>query len=586
MYTGGSLIVVAAVAQTGDETFGYLATQGAPIYCAIHATAGAARGTVLLCSTFGLETTHAAIVWTRWARRLAEAGWDAIRFDWRGTGESGGEFRDATLAAWEEDLRRVYAFALQRRRGPIVVMGLRAGALVAAHAFAVGLGDALVLWEPPASGRAYVMQVLRRKIAADYVLGNSQARKTRDEYLAELESGAAVEVEGFTWTPEFCRSLLSSELPKASTERPSLSITKQTHALPRPPFWEESPTLLPDVSAWFSATLAFLAGLGAGGEGSTGGAGAAAGNRVEARLSQQTSLGSEPRATLTWQHDGLGVVATHHPPARPSQVAVLFTSFGQVPRCGHGGLATRMCRQIAAEGVHGFRVDLPGLGDSQGELPEDSDAWRMAVRDGSMLNSLLGAIKHVAERFGIEKFLVGGHCAAALTAIYAHLVDPRIVGLILLEPEFFAGAPQLTESAPDDQGLIAGAVTHACQVGKTLARRVLASQSLLWRLAPVPQQAIREAMTVRRRNMNTKLAAAWQGVVDKQIPALVITAEGRLHEVFFLRAHEAALRTANDGAGRWVQQTRIPETNHGFTTGGAMGKIEATVRDWVRPRWG
>lgn len=592
------LTVAGAVGQSVAELFGYLVEQGEPIYCAAHCTAVQPKGTVLLCGSFGLESTQAAIVWTSWARRLANAGWDAIRFDWRGTGESGGDFGDASLAGWDQDLRRVYSFARHRERGPVVLMGFRAGALLAANAFSATLGDALVLWEPPLSGQAYVMEVLRRKIAADYTLGGAQAGKTRKDYLAELESGVPVEVEGFVWSPELCRSLLAAVLPDAPTERPRLSITRKTHPLPRPPFWEESPTLQPDVSAWFDATLDFLAHLELGSrsianrpetasEGLQERRTASAGARTSPCIVPEASFGHDARSILTWPHEGLELLATHHRPKQPSGVAMLCTSFGPVPRCGHAGLATRICRQAAAAGIHAFRVDLPALGDSQGELSGDSAAWRAAVREGSMIDAVIGSIRHIAERFGIEKFLMAGHCAAALTAVYAYRVERRIVSLLLLEPEFHGEARPMADTGTDEPGVLVGAVARVREAGKNLAQRVLATRSPAWRLSPISQSAVQEAMWKRRLTINMNMATAWRSIVENRVPALVITAEGRPHEFFFLRAHAAALSARVDGSAgaSSVQHLRLPETNHGFTTGRAIEKIELAVHDWLHQSW-
>lgn len=585
-------------AQPGAE-FGYLTAEGLPIYCARHPAAGTAHGTVLLCGTFGLEIAYAALVWTRWARRAAQAGWDAIRFDWRGTGESGGEFREVTVAAWEDDLRRVHGFARQRRRGPVVLMGLRAGCLVAANAFAAGLGDALVLWEPPASGRAYVMEVLRRKIAADYVIGTG--RKTRDEYLADLASGGALEVEGFTWSSGFCQSLLTMESAIPPTQRPSLSIGRQTHPMPGLPFWQDGYAKQSAVAPWFEATVGFLAGLGSNSTDehseptmAPSKLSIAPVSGLETNLAEQASFASQPRVVLTWRHDGLDLVATHHAPSRPSRLALVLTSFARVPRHGHGGLATRICQQVAAAGVHAFRVDQAALGDAMGDLPDVSNAWSAAVREGALLAPTLGTLSDLAERFGIEKFFLGGHCAGALTAIYAPLVEPKIAGIVLLEPEFFSDDARPADGTADGQSPaaaagtpVAGAVSRARQAGKALAKRVLGNQSPIWRFSPVSPNTIREARVVRRLTMNEKLAAAWRAVVEKQLPALVVMAQGRPHEVFFLRAHQAALDAAckSSQVGDSVRHIGIPATNHAFSTGEAVERIALAVTDWLCQQW-
>lgn len=84
--------------------------------------------------------------------RLSEAGLDVLRFDWYGTGDSGGEHRDLTLEGAVADVRTAVEEGLSlagAREYGVVLVGHRHGTLPAALA---AVDDdrigGLVLWDP------------------------------------------------------------------------------------------------------------------------------------------------------------------------------------------------------------------------------------------------------------------------------------------------------------------------------------------------------------------------------------------------------------------------------------------------------
>jgi pimeloyl-ACP methyl ester carboxylesterase len=93
------------------------------------------------------------------ATRLSIRGYDTLRFDYFGTGDSGGEASQTDLVGCESDLEAaietVKDIAGTQR---VALIGLRVGANIAARV-AARLPDevaALVLWDPIVSGKEYV----------------------------------------------------------------------------------------------------------------------------------------------------------------------------------------------------------------------------------------------------------------------------------------------------------------------------------------------------------------------------------------------------------------------------------------------
>jgi len=114
---------------------------------------------VVICYPMGAEHLFSYRGCRQLAIQIARAGFPVLRFDYYGTGDSEGSGEDVSIAGWIEDIGR--AAAELRSHGPrlVCVAGLRFGATLASmFADRCGGVDALVLWSPITSGRAYILE--------------------------------------------------------------------------------------------------------------------------------------------------------------------------------------------------------------------------------------------------------------------------------------------------------------------------------------------------------------------------------------------------------------------------------------------
>lgn len=187
------------------EDAGYFAVPGAHLYTVLH-QAKHAIGRVLLVGPFAAERHFSYHPWVRWARHLAARGYEVLRYDYRGTGESTGVFQEMSFEHWLEDVR-LLADWLQRRspRLPLLVHGLEVGALLGAAAFQVGLGDGLLLWSPPSTANQALRSALVRWAGLEQVWDSLDNRKSASEYIKDLEQGLPIEVQGYEWSARLWR---------------------------------------------------------------------------------------------------------------------------------------------------------------------------------------------------------------------------------------------------------------------------------------------------------------------------------------------------------------------------------------------
>lgn len=141
---------------------------------------------VVVCNPWGQEYTRAHRAMSQLALRLARQGFPVLRFDFYGSGDSGGEDADGTLAQWQNDLRAAIQELKRRSRLEYVFLaGLRLGASLAALvASARDDVEGLVLWEPAVNGTEYLQDLTAwHEEKQLYFLNRAQEGNKKNELL-------------------------------------------------------------------------------------------------------------------------------------------------------------------------------------------------------------------------------------------------------------------------------------------------------------------------------------------------------------------------------------------------------------------
>ena len=161
----------------------------------------------VLCYPVGQEYIRTHRLYRFLARRLSDAGFHVLRFDYFGTGDSASDFGEARLDHWVGDT--VTALAELRRRFRVrhtYAAGLRLGAALALlAAIRHGAVEGLVLWDPVTSGPEYL---------SDIILDESQQLYTSipKDYSSSAGSWRPTEIVGFPMTDLMYRDFTALDL--------------------------------------------------------------------------------------------------------------------------------------------------------------------------------------------------------------------------------------------------------------------------------------------------------------------------------------------------------------------------------------
>ncbi len=119
-----------------------------------------ARGAVLCCYPLPPKYMLCYRAFQRLSAGLARAGYDVLRFDYSGIGDSSGDPSATTIEQWTVEVDAALAYLrLRSDASRISLVGMRLGAALAGHAaLRPGVVDRLVLWEPVLVGATYVAE--------------------------------------------------------------------------------------------------------------------------------------------------------------------------------------------------------------------------------------------------------------------------------------------------------------------------------------------------------------------------------------------------------------------------------------------
>lgn len=277
--------------------------------------------------------------------------------------------------------------------------------------------------------------------------------------------------------------------------------------------------------------------------------------------------------------DGLGVLlrGTFHKPHRirraepeadsPKSIGILFLNSLSLPRAATGDSAVYWAESLAGCGYPSFRFDLPGLGDTAGDIPNELLNF---INAGGYARIAGAKVKELVERFDLSGVVIVGHCAGTVSAIYAAascMADCK--GLVLLDSYFHV--PQAVRPALR-RGLSDWAL-HS-RVGRMLSNvydRTKKVRLLLRKNAPP-------------RNANLPLLGRWKDVASTGLPILMIKAPSRKAKGTDARVGEFDyLKHVLKLAGRKNQVIvqLVEGTDHSFANRAGRVGVQKYIEQWL-----
>jgi exosortase A-associated hydrolase 2 len=155
------------------------------------------QGALLHMPAFGEEMNKSRAVVVAQARALANDGFSVLIPDYSGTGDSSGDFSEASWQVWLEDMRYCLDWLAARCDEPVTLWGLRLGALMAlelASEESINISR-LVLWNPVLQGEQFMLQFLRLRLVNSMMYGDTKEKVS--DLKQYLDQNGSLEVAGY-----------------------------------------------------------------------------------------------------------------------------------------------------------------------------------------------------------------------------------------------------------------------------------------------------------------------------------------------------------------------------------------------------
>jgi len=289
------------------------------------------------------------------------------------------------------------------------------------------------------------------------------------------------------------------------------------------------------------------------------------------------------RETLKVECNGVLLHGTSHVGPAGGDTGILFLNSGTQPRSSRGDLYVHLADALAEKGTKSFRVDLPGLGDSQGETPNGFIEFYKLVQEGTQADCVVEIVRELRRRFALRGIVLMGICGGAQTSVFAAGMDhgAGIAGLVLLDMPFFL----YRDSSPPAQKNAGRSLGSRVRRGASGLKAKLHDWVLEQKWEPVATAVYNRLRRLTRRthagslppNTNVSLVQTLSDLVERGIPTLMITAHPPIPEPpSFDYIGYLARRT---GAG--LTHVKIHGTTHSFVEGGGAAAVLDAVSSWL-----
>jgi len=569
----------------------FLDVNGRSLFLWHHAPPPAVRrgAGIVLCPALEFEHASAYRTWRILAERLAAIGFDVLRIDYDGTGNSAGGPEDPNrAAAWLRSIACAIAECRQLAGSDRVsLVGLRAGALLALQAAAAEPGiERLVLWSPPTSGRAYVRELrahagLSRQDHADDDTGD--ARINAAGHLVAVDTIKSLErwrLDALTTCP--ARDVLIVErddrptdptvgtyLAKLGSRVDAIRPPGTANMLVVPHLAQVPEEVLCEVIGWFRDWRPSA-------------------SAIDATELKQDSTAvavadayQERAVRFGFGNRLFGVVTSPRTDSPNSSSIVLFNT-GVEHHVGPHRSHVSLARACASRGHPVLRFDLAGIGDS---APRDGEIDHNAYPP-HMLSDAREAIAFIRAENPGRPLIAIGLCSGGWLAFRAAREGLAVDAIVSVNPPLY-----LREGATAAQWRVEQreleryrqSIRRPSKWAKVLRGGAAYSAFARTAISAVSRRAARLTSTFGEARP-AGLAKDLCLIAERKIRTLFIFSRGDDGLGYFQRQAQPALRQAN--VREFIEQSVVDGAGHSFRPLVAQQRLTQLIVDFVNQNSG
>ena len=562
---------------------------------------------LVICKPFGFDALCAHRSMRAFAEAAVELGLPALRFDYRGTGDSDDMDPSADqIDVWQQDVAAAVS-ELRRQTGVqrVCLLGLRLGALLAILAAAGSEAvKAVMVVAPVLSGRRYLRELRTTQLAAaepGTVIRNDP----------QGAGVGAMEVSGFSLSAATVAHLSQLDLSAPAEPPASDVLIIDRDDLPGARGWSEllpalgvrtryvalpgfvemvmtAPHLAVIPQSMLAAMREWLRSLpGAVSAPSPGGAESHPGRgeprppatvlTLVSNESRSDAAPSEHPVLLGAQRTLFGIV-TKPAAAEPRRRAVILLNAGATYHIGSGRMYVSLARRWARRGYVVLRMDLAGLGDS---------ATRPGAADNEVfppaaLEDVRAALEFLRQHYQVREVAVGGLCSAAYHALRSAVAGLPVNRLLMVNPQNFVWNEaemrgDLVEVVRDFCGYRERALSAAAW------KRLLRGQVNVWRIVGVYLHRMRIAVESAARDVARQLHIRLPNDVGSELEE--IAARG-VRVVFVFARGDPGIELLRIQGGSALKRLGdrchvhiVDSADHTFTQSRARAALEQILSD-------
>ena len=275
-----------------------------------------------------------------------------------------------------------------------------------------------------------------------------------------------------------------------------------------------------------------------------------------------------------------GILTLPSMPLRNAQELPVFVilSAGLLHRVGPRRLHVRLARELAQMGFSSLRVDLAGTGDSP---PRPGLTYQQSVT--ADFAEILGVLE---SRLGRLPLVLAGLCSGANNAMRLTLKEPRVVGMVLLDPICF----------PDD-GFRARTVVMKYANPAEYIAWLKRGEYIAWlkrrfkaltrpRGEKQEDDSSADALTLQDLPTLEQLRAAFESIREREGRVLSIFTRAALQ--YYNQAGQLGRILGVDGYQQFCTELFWPQVHHTYMLElhrrRLIGVIKIWAGDYIRPR--